>query len=80
MSLVDDAYDILTANKNTGSIILSWSYKDDGEGVVVMGRKNPLSINSDGDIYMEILNAWNNEEGLDKLKQLGIVLKGIVLK
>ena len=68
MSLVDKAYDILTAHKNTGSIILSWSYKDDGEGVVVMGRKNPLSINSD----MEILNAWVNEEGLDKLKQLGI--------
>lgn len=68
MSLVDKAYDILTAHKNTGSIILSWSYNYDGEGVVVMGRKNPLSINSD----MEILNAWVNEEGLDKLKQLGI--------
>lgn len=68
MSLVDEAYDILTEHKNTGSIILSWSYKDDGEGVVIMGRKNPLSINSD----MEILNAWVNEEGLDKLKQLGI--------
>ena len=75
MSLVDEAYDILTAHKNTGSIILSWSYKDDGEGVVVMGRKNPLSINNDSDICMEILNAWVNEEGLDKLKQLGIVLK-----
>lgn len=68
MSLVDEAYDILTEHKNTGSIILSWSYGDNGEGVVVMGRKNPLSINSD----MEILNAWVNEEGLDKLKQLGI--------
>lgn len=68
MSLVDEAYDILTEHKNTGSIILSWSYNYDGEGVVVMGRKNPLSINSD----MEILNAWVNEEGLDKLKQLGI--------
>lgn len=72
MSLVvDEAYDILTAHKNTGSIILSWSYKDDGEGVVIMGRKNPLSINSD----MEILNAWVNEEGIDKLKQLEIDLK-----
>ena len=68
MSIVDEAYDILTEHKNTGSIILSWSYNYDGEGVVVMGRKNPLSINSD----MEILNAWVNEEGLDKLKQLGI--------
>lgn len=71
MSFVDKAYDILTAHKNTGSIILSWSYKEDGEGVVVMGRKNPLSINSD----MEILNAWVNSEGLDKLKKLGIDLK-----
>lgn len=68
MSLVDEAYDILTDHKNTGSIILSWSYNYDGKGVLVMGRKNPLSINSD----MEILNAWVNEEGLDKLKQLGI--------
>ena len=68
MNLVDEAYDILTEHKNTGSIILSWSYNYDGEGVVVMGRKNPLSINSD----MEILNAWVNEEGLDKLKQIGI--------
>lgn len=70
MSLVDEAYDILTAHKKTGSIVLSWSYGDNGEGVVVIGRKNPLSINSD----MEILNAWVNEEGLDKLKQLGIDL------
>lgn len=68
MSLVDDAYDILTEHKNTGSIILSWSYNFDGEGVVVMGRKNPLSINSD----MEILNAWVNDDGLEKLKQFGI--------
>lgn len=68
MGLVDDAYDILTDHKNTGSIILSWNYNYDGEGVLVMGRKNPLSMNSD----MEILNAWVNEEGLDKLKQLGI--------
>lgn len=70
MSLVDEAYDILTAHKNAGSIILSWSYKDDGEGVVVMGRKNPLSMNSE----MEILNAWVNDDGLEKLKQLGIKL------
>lgn len=68
MSIVDKAYDILTAHKSTGSIILSWNYNSDGEGVVVMGRKNPLSMNSE----MEILNAWVNEEGLDKLKQLGI--------
>lgn len=68
MSLVDDAYDILTNHKNTGSIILSWSYNYDGEGVLVMGRKNPLSMNSD----MEILNAWVNDDGLEKLKQFGI--------
>lgn len=68
MSFVDKAYDILTSHKKTGSIVLSWSYKDDGEGVVVMGRKNPLSMNGD----MEILNAWVNEEGIDKLHQLGI--------
>ena len=70
MSLVDEAYDILTAHKNTGSIILSWNYNYNGEGVLVMGRKNPLSMNSD----MEILNAWVNDDGLEKLKQLGIEL------
>ncbi len=70
MSIVDKAYDILTANKSTGSVILSWSYNSDGEGVLIMGRKNPLSMNSD----MEILNAWVNDDGLEKLKQFGIEL------
>lgn len=70
MSIVDKAYDILTAHKSTGSVILSWSYNSDGEGVLVMGRKNPLSMNSD----MEILNAWVNDDGLEKLKQFGIEL------
>lgn len=70
MSTVDKAYDILTANKSTGSVILSWSYNSDGEGVLIMGRKNPLSMNSD----MEILNAWVNDDGLEKLKQFGIEL------
>ena len=70
MSIVDKAYDILTAHKSTGSVILSWSYNSDGEGVLVMGRKNPLSMNGD----MEILNAWVNDDGLEKLKQFGIEL------
>lgn len=70
MRFVDDAYDILTAHKSTGSVILSWSYNSDGEGVLVMGRKNPLSMNND----MEILNAWINDDGLEKLKQFGIKL------
>ena len=70
MSIVDEAYDILTAHKSTGSVILSWSYDSEGEGVLIMGRKNPLSMNSD----MEILNAWVNDDGLEKLKQFGIEL------
>lgn len=70
MSIVDKAYDILTANKSTGSVILSWSYDSDGEGVLIMGRKDPLSMNGD----MEILNAWVNDDGLEKLKQFGIEL------
>ena len=70
MSTVDKAYDILTANKSTGSVILSWSYNSDGEGVLIMGRKNPLSMNGD----MDILNAWVNDDGLEKLKQFGIEL------
>ena len=70
MSIADEAYDILTANKSTGSVILSWSYNSDGEGVLIMGRKNPLSMNGD----MEILNAWVNDDGLEKLKQFGIEL------
>ena len=70
MSIADEAYDILIAHKSTGSAILSWSYNLDGEGVLIMGRKNPLSMNSD----MEILSAWINDDGLEKLKQLGIEL------
>ena len=70
MSIADKAYDILTAHKSTGSVILSWSYDSDGEGVLIMGRKNPLSMNGD----MEILNAWVNDNGLEKLKQFGIEL------
>lgn len=70
MGIVDKAYDILTANKSTGSVILSWSYNSDGEGVLIMGRKNPLSMNGD----MEILNAWVNDDGLNKLRQFGIEL------
>ena len=70
MGIVDEAYDILAAHKSTGSVILSWSYDSDGEGVLIMGRKNPLSMNGD----MEILNAWVNDDGLDKLKQFGIEL------
>lgn len=68
MSIVDEAYDILTAYKSTGSVILSWSYGDDGTGVVIMGRKDPTSM----DENMEILGAWSDEDGLNRLKNLGI--------
>ena len=71
MSIVDKAYDILTANKSTGSVILSWSYDAQGKGVVVMGRKDPLSLTG---TRTEIINAWENQDGLDKLATLGITL------
>ena len=70
MNQMDAAINEIKKINKIDSVILSWSYNSDGEGVLIMGRKNPLSMNSD----MEILNAWVNDNGLEKLKQFGIEL------
>ena len=56
-------------NNVVGSIMLSWCYDSDGKGVVIMGLKDPMSI--DGS-RIDIKQAWTDEEGLEKLKGLGI--------
>lgn len=53
----------------SGSVILSWCYDENSKGVVIMAEKDPLSI--DG-TRTKIKNAWTDEEGLAKLKELGI--------
>lgn len=68
MNQMDTAINEIKKIKKIDSVILSWSYGDDGTGVVIMGRKDPTSI----DEKMEILGAWIDEDGLNRLKNLGI--------
>lgn len=68
MNQMDAAINEIKKIKKIDSVILSWSYGDDGTGVVIMGRKDPTSI----DENMEILGAWSDEDGLNCLKNLGI--------
>lgn len=68
MDQMDSAINEIKKIKKIDNVILSWSYGDDGTGVVIMGRKDPTSINEN----MEILGAWSDEDGLNRLKNLGI--------
>ena len=68
MDQMDSAINEIKKIKKIDSVILSWSYGDDGTGVVIMGRKDPTSINEN----MEVLGAWSDEDGLNRLKNLGI--------
>ena len=68
MNQMDTAINEIKKIKKIDSVFLSWSYGDDGTGVVIMGRKDPTSI----DEKMEILGAWSDEDGLNRLKNLGI--------
>ena len=68
MNQMDSAINEIKKIKKIDNVILSWSYGDDGTGVVIMGRKDPTSINEN----MEILGAWSDEDGLNRLKNLGI--------
>lgn len=68
MNQMDAAINEIKKIKKIDSAILSWSYGDDGTGVVIMGRKDPTSI----DENMEIIGAWSDEDGLNRLKNLGI--------
>lgn len=50
------------------SLIISWSYDDNGDGIVTIGDKDPLGIEQ----RIRILDAIPNEKGLDILKCLGV--------
>lgn len=56
--------------KKNDSVILSWSYRDDDKGTVVLGRKDPLGITQ----RIEIMDVFVDETGLKILRELGIEL------
>lgn len=53
---------------SVNSMIVSWSYRSDGKGSVVLGVKDPMGIEQ----RTEILNIFLDEEGLAILKALGV--------
>ena len=53
------------------SLILSWSFHDDGVGVVLIGDKDPLGIEQ----RIRVIDAKFDEEGLELLKALGVELE-----
>lgn len=57
--------------KKNDSVILSWSYRDDGKGTVLLGRKDPLGITQ----RIEILDVFLDKDGLDILELIGVELE-----
>lgn len=53
---------------SNSSVILSWSYDDHGNGVVIMGEKDPLGIEQ----RINIVQVWKDEVGISILKELDI--------
>lgn len=53
---------------SNSSVILSWSYDDQGNGVVIMGEKDPLGIEQ----RIKPIRVWQDEVGISILKELDI--------
>ena len=53
------------------SLILSWSYNEDGVGGLVIGEKDPLGIVQ----RIRVVDAKFDEEGLEILRALGVELE-----
>ena len=53
---------------SNSSVILSWSYDNHGNGIVVMGEKDPLGIEQ----RINIVQVWQDEVGISILKELDI--------
>lgn len=53
---------------SNSSVILSWSYDDQGNGVVIMGEKDPLGIEQ----RIKPIQVWQDEVGISILKELDI--------
>lgn len=53
---------------SNSSVILSWSYDDHGNGVVIMGEKDPLGIEQ----RIKPIQVWQDEAGISILKELDI--------
>ena len=57
--------------KKNDSVILSWSYRDNGKGTVLLGRKDPKGIMQ----RIEIMDIFVDKEGLDILELIGVELE-----
>lgn len=57
-----------TEFKKTDSVIISWSFEEGEEGIVIVGHKDPLGI------FQRIIpiEAYSGQEGLDFLTKIGI--------
>lgn len=55
--------------KRTGSAVISWSFDENGKGIVILGIKNPLKFANNA---LDIKDVWNDEKGLDILQGIGI--------
>lgn len=53
------------------SLILSWSYNEDGVGGLVIGEKDPLGIVQ----RIRVVDVKLDEEGLEILHALGVELE-----
>ena len=53
------------------SLILSWSFYEDGIGTLLIGDKDPLGIEQ----RIRVIDAKFDEEGLELLKALGVELE-----
>lgn len=53
---------------SNSSVILSWSYDDRGNGIVIMGEKDPLGIEQ----RIKPIQVWKDEVGISILKELDI--------
>ena len=53
---------------SNSSVILSWAYDDHGNGVVIMGEKDPLGIEQ----RIKPIQVWQDEVGISILKELDI--------
>ena len=52
----------------SNSALISWSYDKDGNGIVLIGVKDPLGIEE----RTEIIRVATDSDGIDILKALGV--------
>lgn len=50
------------------SVVISWSYEDNGKGIVIVGHKDPMGIFQ----RMIPVGAYTDKDGIDFLHKIGI--------